>query len=105
MNLDKLISEVNEVTKRFISENMEKVDAMSLRLDPRSASRLYVNTECIAVEVRYDSSLQYYGGFEYIDKEQRIQIGEYVFYATEPENYDSEYEGRVAEHIRFWKEK
>ncbi len=60
-----------------------------LGLDDRSSyGGLYVdvrNEEFIAVTKQADRVLQYYGGFEYIDKEFRKEYGEYVFYLAEPD--------------------
>lgn len=76
-----------------------------LGLDDRSAyGGLYVdvrNEEFIAVTKQGDRVLQYYGGFEYIDKEFRKEYGDYVFYLAEPDE-----EGRVNgcfEHMKMSK--
>lgn len=82
MNLDTLIYEVNAKVKTFI-DTMEAIQAADIYLDERSANRLWINSECIAVELRYDRSLQYYGGFECVDDEYRTQVGNYVFYSSE----------------------
>lgn len=93
MNLDTLICEVNAKVKAFI-DTMEAIQSTDIYLDERSANRLWINNECIAVELRYDRSLQYYGGFEYIDSEYRTQVGDYVFYSSE--------DSRVADLIETW---
>lgn len=59
------------------------------------------NEEWVAVKKDEDRVLQYYGGFEYIDKEFRKELGDYVFYLTEPDE-----EGRVNscfEHLKMSK--
>lgn len=93
MNLDTLICEVNAKVKSFV-DSMEAIQATDIYLDNRSANRLWIDSECIAVELRYDRSLQYYGGFEYIDAEYRTQVGDYVFYSSEA--------SRVADLIETW---
>lgn len=66
----------------------------TLGLDERSTyGGLYVdvqNEEFIACKASDDRVLQYYGGFEYIDKQYRKELGDYVFYLAEPDD-----EGRV----------
>ena len=81
MNLFKLIDEVTELTDNYIG-TMTKVPAEKLGLDNRSGS-LFVSPDCIAVYKGNDRSLQYYGGFEYVDKEFRHEMGDYVFYGSE----------------------
>lgn len=69
-------------------------DLSTLGLDERATyGGLYVdvqNEEFIACKASDDRVLQYYGGFEYIDKQYRKELGVYVFYLTEPDD-----EGRV----------
>ena len=56
-----------------------------LGLDSRAAYRVYVDADhtCIAVDKRNDRTLQYYGGFEYVDKDFRREMGNWVFYSAE----------------------
>jgi hypothetical protein len=69
-------------------------DLSTLGLDERATyGGLWVDTqneEFIACKASDDRVLQYYGGFEYIDKEYRKELGVYVFYLAEPDE-----EGRV----------
>lgn len=75
-----LVDSLNEKMFRFTSQ-MESVKPKQLGLDERSGYTLYVNEECIIVPNDYnDRQLQYYGGFEYVDKEFRQVIGDYVIY-------------------------
>ena len=43
----------------------------------------FINDEAIAVAKYNDGTLQYYGGMEYVDKDCRKEVGEYVFYFRE----------------------
>jgi hypothetical protein len=63
----------------------QEYQAEDLGLDRRSAYRLYVDADhtCIAVSKTQDRTLQYYGGFEYIDKDHRKEMGSWVFYFAE----------------------
>jgi hypothetical protein len=63
-----------------IVEGMEPTTAEKIGLDPRAGYRLFISEECIAVPKTNDGSLQYYGGFEYVEKECRSDVGDYVFY-------------------------
>lgn len=71
-------------------EEATPVRPESCGLDRRSAGTLFIGDDYVAVAKSSDRTLQYYGGFEYVDKEYRTELGGYVFYSTEDE--------RVAEH-------
>lgn len=75
-----MINDVSVVSRIFVETKMKEVSPSLLGLDKRSASRLYINSECIAVNVLEDKLLQYYGGFEYIDFVDKYQVGSYIFY-------------------------
>ena len=64
------------------TQNMTLVSADKLGLDIRAGYRLFIDNECIIVDKRNDRSLQYYGGFEYVDKDFRNEIGDYVIYTN-----------------------
>ena len=92
MNLFKLIDEVTELTDSFVG-SMQMVPAEQLGLDNR-CGKLFVSPDCIGVYKGNDRSLQYYGGFEYVDKDYRYEFGDYVFYSAE--------EGRVQGHLETY---
>lgn len=75
------IDDVNEKLYRR-TENMTKVTADKLGLDIRAGYTLYIDEECIIVDKNNDRMLQYYGGFEYVDKDLRNAIGDYVIYTN-----------------------
>lgn len=85
-----LIDSVQSKTHRFVNDNMDLVPATDLGLDIR-CGRLFVSDEGIAVSKDQDRSLQYYGGFEYVDKDYRHELGDFVFYSVDDE--------RVREHV------
>ena len=89
MNLFSLIDDVAELTDNYIG-TMESVPANRLGLDPR-CGKVFVSPDCIAVYKGSDRALQYYGGFEYVDKEFRHEMGDYVFYSYE--------DSRVQDHL------
>jgi hypothetical protein len=83
MDVYTLIDDVNELAKRFVVMKLNEVSAKSLGLDPRAGYSLYVNQDVIVVDKHSDRSLQYYGGFEYVDVDYRSELGDYVFYTAD----------------------
>lgn len=90
MNFDDIISETNVLVNRYL-KGAQEVLPEDLGLDRRAGYRMFVTEEVIAVTKNCDRSLQYYGGFEYVNKDYRTEIGEWVFYSAEDD--------RVAEHL------
>lgn len=76
---------VIDLDRRFADwvATLSEVQPEDLGLDRRAAYRLYVSEEGIAVHKSHDNTLQYYGGFEYIDKDLRHVYGDWVFYEAE----------------------
>ena len=92
MSLDGMLDKVYEVVDNYLEENAVDAKNSQLGLDDRAGWGLKViRGEAIACKVQYDSKLQYYGGFEYVDKGCRRQVGEWVFY-----DYN---DSRVASHL------
>ena len=75
---------INEINESFseIVHKMDKVSADKVGLDIRAGYVLWVCEDGIAVSRSVDRTLQYYGGFEYIDNEHRVAIGDWVFYSA-----------------------
>ena len=96
MNFDDIISETNVLVNRYLA-GAQEVLPEDLGLDRRAGYRLFVTEEVIAVTKDDDRSLQYYGGFEYVDKYCRTEIGEWVFYSAGDD--------RVAGHLSRFFEK
>lgn len=88
-----MIESVNETVKAYI-RTMTEIKAEELGLDCR-CGYLYVGVDCIAVPKHRDTPLQYYGGFEYVDKDYRTVVGNYVFYFDE--------DNRVSDHLYTYK--
>ena len=85
---------IGEVVERNVRDNFELVSAEKLGLDRRAGYQLFVNEDAIVVTKHSDRSLQYYGGFEYVDKEYRVEMGDFVFYMADDD--------RVREHIEHF---
>lgn len=83
LNVFDFIDHVNDCARSYIEKNMTETNARELGLDPRAAYTMYVDENCVAVSSHCDRTLQYYGGFEYIDSEFRHSFGDYVFYTAE----------------------
>ena len=79
-NLLDLIDEVQDMVERQV-QGMRRVSASELGLDMR-CGRAYVddNMEYIVVDSGNARSYNYYGGFEYIDDEDKRTLGDYVVY-------------------------
>ena len=69
----------------MVKEQMTEVKADDVGLDRRAAHRLWITKDTIAVRKDADGSLQCYGGFEYVDKECRMEMSYWVFYFAEDE--------------------
>lgn len=91
---DKLNSLQYEISEKVddIIDEMREVRPEELFLDKRSAYRLYVDEEYIAVKKGHDlRTLRYYGGFEYVHESYVQEIGDYVFFHSEDE--------RICDHL------
>lgn len=95
MDMYEMIENIEKMVNTVVN-SMTEVKPEQLGLDKRSAYRLYVSEEAIAISKNRDGSLQYYGGFEYVDKNSRIEVGDYVFYTADDE--------RVAGSIQFYED-
>jgi len=73
----------DEIIGRYIRKNFAEALAEDVGLDRRAGYRLWIGEQGIAVPKDSDNSLQYYGGFEYIDKALRREYGDWVIYSAE----------------------
>ena len=87
------IQEVNETANSIVNE-MKLVSADVLGLDKRAGYRVWVSDEAVVVSKARDKALQYYGGFEYVDKDCRTELGDFVVYFADG--------GRVSDCIDRW---
>ena len=79
-NMMDLVDEVQDMVERQVA-GMRRVSATALGLDQRCGFA-YVDKdmECIVVDDARARSFDYYGGFEYIDSEDKRRLGDYVIY-------------------------
>ena len=67
---------------RVVVGKLPYVPADVLGLDRRAGYRLWIDDDAIIVDKHNDRDLQYYGGFEYVDKDTRTECGYYVIYSS-----------------------
>jgi hypothetical protein len=81
--LNQLKQSINDMVTEFIEENFKEVKPADIGLDERSATRVFVGDDGIAITDHNRRTMDYYGGFEYVDKEHVTQLGGYIFYSIE----------------------
>ena len=83
--LRELLSEMNSKVEGLIDEEFREVTPKEVGLDSRAGYRLFINEDYIAVSRGNRRTLDYYGGFEYVDEEHVTVLGDMVFYSSEDE--------------------
>jgi hypothetical protein len=78
-SMDDALAALDQIGDALI-KTAKVTDASSCGLDDRCGT-LYIGDDFIAS--RNSSRLDYYGGFEYIEKEYKQTIGDYTFYAID----------------------
>lgn len=79
-NIMDLADEVQDMVENYVY-GMRRVSATELGLDQRCGFA-YVDDamECIVVDDARARSFNYYGGFEYVDSEDKRTLGDYTIY-------------------------
>lgn len=79
--LDKMMYEIiNDDSFTHVTQEMRS----KVRLDPRAIPfNMWVSEESLIVGKNDVRILDYYGGFEYVDKEHRFDAGLYVVFSNE----------------------
>ena len=90
-NLYTIKNLMNEMVEQLIDDEFRLVKPTEVGLDNRSAYQLFINEDYIAVRKSDRRSLDYYGGFEYVDEEHVTVLGDMVFYSADDE--------RVQDHL------
>lgn len=89
MNLQNLEAQVEELVENMLKENTKKVSADKANLDPRCGN-IFIGKDFVATHKYNNRPLRYYGGFEYVDDENIVHMGEYVIYKDNCERvYDA----------------
>jgi hypothetical protein len=96
MTLVGLLDEVSDAVEKILTEDMTHLtDVCPLGLDNRcNYSGIWINGDYIVVKKSEKRVMEYYGGFEYVDRDYVTEIGDYVIYSRE--------DGRVDDHIFRW---
>lgn len=90
-DIQSLLYNINGLMQDFV-QSMDQAKPTDLGLDSRCGyDNFFVSDNCIVVYGDDDRLLQYYGGFEYVDRGYRFEVGDYVIYMADDE--------RVREHI------
>jgi hypothetical protein len=90
-SIQDIINDANDQIEALLGDTVAEVTASELGLDPRASSKFWANEEGIIIRLGNRHTMDYYGGFEYVDKDCVTVIGDYVFYSSE--------DSRVAGHI------
>jgi hypothetical protein len=69
-----------------------------LGLHPSSSEKIFVQDGCIIVKAIDDNNLQYYSGFEYVEKHHRLSLGNYVLYSSESDRVKYHLKNLITEH-------
>jgi len=73
-----IMDEANSKMAERLAE-LPKIKGEDVGLDNRSG-RFWIDTEESLIITRVGSSIEYYGGFEYVDSEDKTIFGDYVVY-------------------------
>jgi hypothetical protein len=87
MNGYDLVVEVNQLVDNRMT-GLTEVRAEALGLDRRAGHQLFLAEDGVFVHRNRRGSLDYYGGFEYVDPENTHVVGDYVFYSCEDTRVD-----------------
>jgi hypothetical protein len=80
MSTFEFLYDIDDKIFDYVMTNLTETYVDKLGLDPRAGGFVWVDEDTIVVRKGSDGSLQYYGGFEYVNKEYRREMGDYVFY-------------------------
>ena len=76
---------LNEMVEQLIDDEFRSVKSSEVGLDSRAAYEVFINEDNIAIRKSDRRTLDYYGGFEYVDEEHVTVLGDYVFYSSDDE--------------------
>lgn len=96
MSLADLLDEVSDAIQKVLNEDMTHLrDVQSLGLDNRcNYGGIWINADYIVIKKNDQRVMEYYGGFQYVDREYVQEIGDFVIYSRE--------DSRVEDHIFRW---
>ncbi len=74
--------QINELAQEFISANFKRISARDAGLDSNCGT-IFISADAVAVYTVNARSINYYGGFEYVDKDDVSVLGEYTVYSAD----------------------
>ena len=80
-----IVNVMNDMVEQLIDDKFRMVKPKEVGLDTRSSYQLFINEDYIAIRKSDRRSLDYYGGFEYVDEEYVTVLGDYIFYSADDE--------------------
>jgi len=88
MNFDRIQTKMNDAFQELMEEEgIEQItDEQAGRwpLDPRARPyHMHTDGEVLCVPTNCIRMLDYYGGFEYVDADHRMQVGNWVVFSNE----------------------
>ena len=84
-DLEQMIEAVDTVVERNIRALATETQPENLGLDRRAGYSLLVTEDAVIVSAGNRGSLDYYGGFEYVDANCVTVLGSYVVYSAQDE--------------------
>lgn len=95
--LPSLLEDVDAIVEQLIKTKTTEVRASDLNLDSRCGNvRVTEDLDCIIIEEGCTRTINYYGGFEYVDQDYVTKYGNFTIYYSDSE--------RVAGHLDYYKE-
>lgn len=80
-----LEQKINRLIEEELDEKFNDGDVKNTGLDDRACGRCWFSNDYFVIPAGSQRRLEYYGGFEYVDREYVRVFGDYVFYSTEDE--------------------
>ena len=88
MHIEQFFEDQQNEVARYINRHFNQVTADELGLDIRAGHALYINDEAVAVSLKHLMPLDYYGGFEYVNKSARFESCGFVFFTRDDDRID-----------------
>lgn len=88
MSYESIQNAIDDAFQHMMEEEcidpITKEQAARWPLDNRARPfRMHTDGQVLCVPVQYVRSLDYYGGFEYVDADHRMQVGNWVIFSNE----------------------
>ena len=79
----KLEDVAGKVLRTLTSATNQHRELIKDAIDPRAIFTFWFNEYVLVVNKRDVKKLDYYGGFEYVDEEYRLELGDYVVFSRD----------------------